>query len=344
MDNELVSIVVPVYGVEAYLAECIDSLLRQTYQNIEIVLVDDGSKDRCPEICDAYAQKDPRVKVVHKANGGLVSARKAGLLAASGQYLMYVDGDDWVSEAMVEKMQSQMMQHQPDCVICNFYDAVGETIVKQTSFFLDGYYNADLYQKTILQNVLFTGKMFVHGINPSLCGKLFHRGMIEQYGMSVPNNITIGEDAACTYPFLLDACQSVVLMDEAYYYYRKNPESMMNRYDANQLDRTREMLAYMQSATKGHPVFYRQFDYYVIMIAILDFVNEQRGPIGSVFRRYKLFRQYLKNCGFFKSLERIDKSLLSRNERIYTGAFSSPFGNWLLFLLTVRNYVRNKRK
>ena len=96
--NYLISIIVPCYNVEKYLPKCIDSILNQTYKNLEVWLVDDGSPDRCGEICDEYAKKDARVKVVHKQNGGLVSARNAGYYVATGDWIMYVDGDDWLDE------------------------------------------------------------------------------------------------------------------------------------------------------------------------------------------------------------------------------------------------------
>ena len=91
-----VSVVVPIYRIEAYLPICIDSILSQNYKNIEVILVDDGSDDACPQICDDYALRDSRINVIHKANGGLTSARKAGLSQATGDYVLYIDGDDWI--------------------------------------------------------------------------------------------------------------------------------------------------------------------------------------------------------------------------------------------------------
>ena len=95
-----ISVIVPIYKVEAYLRQCVDSILAQTYTDLDIVLVDDGSTDNCPAICDAYARKDARVQVVHKPNGGLMSARQAGLRVAKGDYVGFVDGDDWIESDM----------------------------------------------------------------------------------------------------------------------------------------------------------------------------------------------------------------------------------------------------
>lgn len=96
--NPLISVIVPIYNVEKYLARCVDSIVNQTYKNLEIILVDDGSPDRCPQMCDDYAEKDRRIKVVHKNNGGLSDARNAGMAVATGEYISFIDGDDYVSD------------------------------------------------------------------------------------------------------------------------------------------------------------------------------------------------------------------------------------------------------
>ena len=118
LDNyPLVSVVVPIFGIDRYLGICIESILDQTYKNLEIILVDDGSKDRCSEICDLYARKDSRIKVIHKANGGLVSARKAGLETATGEYVGYVDGDDWIDPNFYASMAETILEYDSDIVV-----------------------------------------------------------------------------------------------------------------------------------------------------------------------------------------------------------------------------------
>ena len=104
IDNKLISIIIPVYNCEKYLGRCIESILNQTYKNIEVILVDDGSPDNCGLMCDEYKKQDHRVKVIHKENGGLSSARNAGLDVASGEYIAFVDSDDYIATTMLEKM------------------------------------------------------------------------------------------------------------------------------------------------------------------------------------------------------------------------------------------------
>lgn len=96
--NPLISVIVPIYNVEKYLARCVDSIVNQTYKNLEIILVDDGSPDLCPQMCDDYAEKDSRIKVVHKKNGGLSDARNAGMAVSTGEYISFIDSDDYVSD------------------------------------------------------------------------------------------------------------------------------------------------------------------------------------------------------------------------------------------------------
>ncbi len=120
MEKELISVVVPIYNVEQYLPKCIESLLNQTYQNLEIILVDDGATDNCPAICDAYAGKDERIKVIHKKNGGLSDARNAGTAAATGACIGFIDSDDFVKPDMYEKMYARIKETGADIAICNF--------------------------------------------------------------------------------------------------------------------------------------------------------------------------------------------------------------------------------
>lgn len=118
--SDLISIIVPVYNVEQYLSRCIDSIIDQTYTNLEIILVDDGSPDRCGEMCEEYAARDKRIKVIHKENGGLSEARNAGIDASSGKYLMFVDSDDYIAPDMVKKLYDALVAADADMSICNF--------------------------------------------------------------------------------------------------------------------------------------------------------------------------------------------------------------------------------
>lgn len=118
---ELITIIVPVYNVEGYICKCIDSILCQTYKNLEIILVDDGSPDRCGEICDEYAKRDMRIRVIHKENGGLSDARNTGIESATGDYIAFVDSDDYIAPDMYEKLYNAVKVNSADMSICSFH-------------------------------------------------------------------------------------------------------------------------------------------------------------------------------------------------------------------------------
>jgi len=119
MNEPLISVIIPVYGVERYLDRCVESVVSQTYRNLEIILVDDGGKDQCPAMCDAWGEKDSRIHVVHKTNGGLSSARNTGLDVANGEFIAFVDSDDWIEPTMLETMLGWMRNHAAaDVVMC----------------------------------------------------------------------------------------------------------------------------------------------------------------------------------------------------------------------------------
>ena len=118
--EELISVIVPIYKVEHYLPKCIDSIIHQTYQNLEIILVDDGSPDNCPEICDEYAKRDKRIKVVHQENGGLSAARNSGVEMANGEFLCFVDSDDYIHPKMYEILYKNLKKFKADISICDY--------------------------------------------------------------------------------------------------------------------------------------------------------------------------------------------------------------------------------
>jgi len=137
--QELLSVIIPVYNVEKYLRQCLDSVLRQTYTNLEVIIVNDGSHDNCPQICDEYAIKDSRVKVIHKTNGGLSSARNAGLDVATGEWIGFVDSDDWILPGMYEKLYEVAKRENADLAMCGYMcvDEDNVPIVSKSSIIKD---------------------------------------------------------------------------------------------------------------------------------------------------------------------------------------------------------------
>lgn len=239
----LYSIVVPIYGVEKYLKQCVDSLIGQTYYNIEIILVDDGAKDRSAEICDHYAQLDPRVKVLHKKNGGLVSARKAGAQIATGDYILCVDGDDWVSTDYIRQLDEAIRLYQPDVVCCGYVQTDGVTEHRCTCEAPQGNYRGEDLQRCIYPIAIESPEGII--FSPHVWAKAFKRELYLPEQLAVADVIKIGEDGAVVKPILTKA-ESVCLLDACLYYYRINQESMTKDHSAYDWNGPRHIYRHLQ--------------------------------------------------------------------------------------------------
>ena len=210
---ELVSVVVPVYKVEPYLEKCVDSIRNQTYSDLEIILVDDGSPDRCGEMCEAYAEEDPRIRVIHQENGGQGAARNKGVEQARGKYLVFVDSDDWISADMIEKAVDAAERLQCDIVMFDYYFAEAEASeIREMDFPAD-----QVMHITKNKELLF--------VPPAPWAKLFRREFYLKSGCRFPGH-TYFEDLAVM-PFLILAADRIVYMKDTLYYYRVRENSTM---------------------------------------------------------------------------------------------------------------------
>ncbi len=221
----LFSVIVPVYKVEKYLCKCVDSILNQSYENFELILVDDGSPDNCPQICDEYAKKDERVKVIHKENGGHTSARNAGLEIAKCEYVTFIDSDDYVAQDYLKTFADGIDGYQID-IAC-----VGnvETDGKNEKFCplgdcAEGYYDRKNIEKNLfpllLESVL--GKSF----SSTLWGKAIKKDLIHPVLSRIDKRIVVGEDSLCVKACLYKA-QGVFISNSCLYYYRQSPNSII---------------------------------------------------------------------------------------------------------------------
>lgn len=220
-----ISVIVPVYNAEKYLQCCLDSVIGQTFTDIEIICINDGSTDQSPQILEAYAEKDSRIKVIHKENGGLVSARKAGIAVARGEYVGYVDSDDWIELNMYEKLYEKGRGHGCDMVASGLFRQFSDSFVKVTNTIAAGVYDREAIKQKILPYMLYNGIYYQMGVRPNLVNKLFKKELLLSAQMNVPENITNGEDVAVTYPSILNA-ERIMLTDEIYYHYRQHDSSM----------------------------------------------------------------------------------------------------------------------
>lgn len=218
----LVSVIVPVYNVEKYLCECVDSILAQTYKNLEVILVDDGSTDSCPKICDEYAKHDKRVLVVHQKNGGLSAARNAGAEVATGEYIVFVDSDDFVSCNFIETLLEPVCAGEKNCVVACSYKkfGVGEKLQTKQDVLLE----AEILQSgnSRFAKLSLFDFMQKNGWMVS-CAKLYKTSVCKK------NKFPVGklhEDEFTTYKFCYES-DAVVYTEKELYFYRQHSGSIM---------------------------------------------------------------------------------------------------------------------
>ena len=217
--DSLISVIVPVYNVGEYLSRCVDSILKQTYSNLEIILVDDGSTDDSGHICDTYIPRDSRIRVIHKKNGGLSSARNAGIEKAKGEYLSFIDSDDYIHPEFYERLYTAIMENDADVAVCNFkqvaHGTETDTGERKVSKFvgkqsiMDNFYNSNCAASVVAWNKLYKRSVF---------GQLRYKPGI------------IHEDEELTYRILYSSNCAVYLSDTLYYYYVRENSITMKPY------------------------------------------------------------------------------------------------------------------
>ncbi len=273
--EKLVSVIVAVYNIEEYLPRCVDSILAQTYRNLEIILVDDGSKDQSGNICDSYAEKDRRIKVIHKKNGGLSDARNAGMNAATGEYIGFVDGDDWIEPDMYRAMYFACEKEKAQAAVCRYKQITKSGIIDGSAG-----NSVSLSRDEALEIYVCGDERYL--IYNSVWSKLFARDLVEDMRFPVGKN---SEDIMFTTRAFC-RMERLVYLDEAYYNYVLDREgSIMNekageRRLKDEIPFWQEQIAYFREAgmpdlsDKAAYHFYRRLLFYYI-----DFMENKKTRI-----------------------------------------------------------------
>lgn len=294
--NNLVSIIIPIYNVEDYIDRCLNSIINQSYKNIEIILVDDGSKDNCPKICDEYKKKYNNIKVVHKNNAGLGMARNSGLDVAVGQYVMFIDGDDFISTDYVEKLVSAIIETKSDVVLCG-----------HNRVFKNG--TMEIHEH-IYSGKTFENQEIINFIIPKLCGKkpdntdniemsvcmgIFNNKIIKDNKIKfVSEREYISED----FVFDLDLyskVKRVSFINLVGYYYCDNEGSLTTKYRPDRFERQVCLSKFVESKLKTLGIYS---------------LCEQRlyNTLISIARyAIKLEQKFSKKNGLKKSIKNIKK-------------------------------------
>lgn len=234
-----VSVIVPVYKAEAYLHRCVDSILAQTFQNFEVLLIDDGSPDRSGEICDEYAKKDSRVRVFHKKNGGVSSARQCGIDNALGEYTIHADPDDWVEPNMLEELYEKAKEDDADMVICDFYEEhkKGQIYIKQQPSKLD---NQTVFRELFQQ------------LHCSCWNKLIRLACYNNYKISFPKEMNLWEDGYVMYSLTMHPIQ-ISYLPKAFYHYDNftNGNSIVRKPTVKDLESMMYLISYLENKAQN---------------------------------------------------------------------------------------------
>lgn len=317
--NDLISIIVPVYNMEQYMERCVNSIINQTYSNLEIILVDDGSTDRSPAMCDEYALKDARIKVVHKDNGGLSDARNAGLKVATGAYIGYVDSDDWVELSMYQKLYEACIENDAQVAVCRYAKAYQDRIErggngKVTAFDRDG----------ILK--VYLSDMGEYVVYNSVWSKLFAREVVDGVLFPVGQN---SEDIMYTTKAFCKLDKAVYIDECLYNYVLDREGSIMN------VNRTERMFRDEIPFWREHIAYIRQQ------------VSESMGDMAAYYfyRRmlsyYMDLSEYPETTDAAKKLASMMKSERREIKRVYRRAYEGrgDVVRMHMFLITPSGYM-----
>lgn len=229
--NEKISVIIPVYNVDSWIRRCIESVIQQTYSDLQIILVDDGSSDRSGLICDEYCKLDSRIVTIHTNNQGSVRARKNGLKVATGEFIGFVDGDDCIAPQMYEHLMNAIYSSGADIVHCGYFEYTENEKVKEITCFSSGNYDlsTEIEKREFINKFFFQSSEY-NEITPSIWSKLFRAEIIKKTFGFIPDSQQIGEDVLCLIYSVMEA-HSICLLKEPLYYYLNRNDSLSHLLD-----------------------------------------------------------------------------------------------------------------
>lgn len=328
----LVSVIVPVYKVpEQYLNKCIDSIMKQTLENIEIILVDDGSPDQCGEICDSYAAKDSRIKVIHKENGGLSSARNAGFLAATGKWIMFVDGDDWIEPGMCEAMYQVGCEKQVQLVMCGIMKDYGHSATEYKFYLKEKVYKGNECKWLQQQLLVYNGNIAV------AYSKLIRREILADNNILHDEVLRQGAEGLEFNLRLFEKLESAIFINKSFYHYTYNENSISASHDETNheyvvkcFEKIKEFIETSRNKEQLLPWFDNRLLYVIITTAISGYFNPtNQEPYSEKKRKYT---EYLEKTIISAALKTDNKRGLSSQRLIILFMINNRM-YWLLNLV-----------
>ena len=335
--NEMISIIVPVYNVEAYLKQCLDSIRAQTYENFEVILVDDGSTDLCGKICDDYSKQDSRFKVIHKKNGGLMDAWKNGLEYANSDLIMFVDSDDWVEKNILEILYNEYLRTMADIVCCSFVHSFKDKEIPDDHNVKPGYYDKKKIESNIFPVLINDGVPLSRGVRICRWAKLIKKELLIRNLFWTDNQITIGEDLNIMFPVIMEASSIDILPKQYLYHYRANDASIMKKVSSDMFSKVE--LLYKKELEIA--TYYREIYDFTHQIE-LDFCDLSINIFVKEYIQNNSFENFMKakNSRNYKVLKQnMHPFRYKKSDRILAAAFktNSVFSFVLIHMLGLRN-------
>jgi len=292
MKKPLISVIIPAYNAERYLGRCLDSIINQTYENLEIIVVNDGSVDTTQKIVEEYAKKDSRVRIIRQANKGLVAARKAGVEAASGEYISAVDSDDWVSADRYEYVYEEGIRAGADvistdvCVIYNMDHIVSLSVSLKRKF----YEKKEIFED-VLMNLIDDRHFFQKSMNLNTWNLVVRTDIARKRQLAVDDRISAREGAIYVIGCLLDA-KKLAIIEGGKYYYVKRIDSLDHKYDPKKKNKLQIAHAALREYSKEIPSIYREryskevdlFEYNSYLISDYDYLCLETDEVIFPFR------------------------------------------------------------
>lgn len=292
------SIIIPVYNSEKYICQCIESVINQTFSDFELILVDDGSRDNSGNICAEYATKDNRIKVLRKNNAGAHFARKSGLSVASGDYICFIDSDDYIDHRYLETFAHIINKHDPDVAVVDIirFNDSSQTLLPTKLY--DGLYIGEklinVKKNLIHSNTLQKNDLGV--LKFSLCDKCYKNELIKTHFNNLTENIVLGEDMAITMPLVAD-CQSLYVSHYAGYYYRDNPTSIVNSFRKDDFEKDKILIKYLDEKMPSH---FESISFYLVFRMKSYLVTAAKASAS-----FSEFKDLIKNNFSKKEYERV---------------------------------------
>lgn len=336
-----VSVIIPVYNVEPYLRQCLESVVNQTYRNLEIILVDDGSPDNCGTICDEYATRDERVIVIHKQNGGVSAARNDALKLASGEWISFVDPDDWCELDLYEKAIPKALESNADIVLFSIFKQTGKNKEERLHTFdrefetSDRQFIAKLQEAALGRAYIPLSKEKRHG-QDAPWDKLFKASFILENGLTYAENVKAHEDVV----FNVNAfqfAQKVCFFDTPLYHWRVNPTSIGHKYTPDRVQINITIYEELFTIGKKYDLsdeYYRAVNACIvndtIVLGKICLFNKKRE--GTIFSKIKYANDVLHMEPFYSAFENVEREKLGRLGKLVT---VTRHGNALFLYLAV---------